>query len=161
MSSPEQTDAAGPVNLDQIARIAKDLTTEVRGVRTDLRAVQKWRTRFAVAATGAAGLFIITVLVVAYFVHQNYETSAHLTGTQQHLATIVACTNTRNSQFVTAVNTRAQISTRQSLALEKLLSQVLKASTGTQFTQDVQAYISAADALASHPLPAYPANACT
>jgi negative regulator of sigma E activity len=155
VTSPDQPteadDARGPVDPWQIA---KDLTGEVRGVRTDLVAVQKWRRRFAQAASAAAVLFVVTCLLVAYFIRQNYANSAHL-------SQVVACTNSRNAAFVAAVNTRAQISATQSLALEKLLTQVLKASSGAEFTADVQAYISAARQLAAHPLPQYPRNACT
>lgn len=163
MTSPDQPtdpddEARGPVAPWQIA---KDLTDEVRGVRADLAAVQKWRRRFAWAASAAAVLFVVTCLLVAYFIRQNYANGTHLADTQQHLSQVVACTNSRNAAFVAAVNTRAQISARQSLALEKLLAQVLKASSGAEFTADVQAYISAARQLAAHPLPQYPRNACT
>jgi hypothetical protein len=159
VTSPEQNDPPEPpVDL---AKIARELTNEVRGVRTDLAAVHTWRRRFALAATGAGTLFVAVCLVVAYFITQNYQTSQHLTAVQQHLSAVVACTNQRNAAFVAAVNQRSQISTRQSQALEKLFGQVLHITSTGQFTADVNAYIAAANSLAAHPLPAYPANACT
>jgi uncharacterized membrane protein YidH (DUF202 family) len=162
---PFQPISDGPAVL---AAEAAKLTAQVVGVRDDLKAVRgelanekKWRKRFAWSVTAFAVLAIGFGVTASLLIASNHRTGQHLADTQQHLAAVVACTNTRNSQFVTAVNTRAIISTQQSTALRNLLTQVVHVTSSQQLTDDINAYVTASNALAAHKLPAYPANACT
>jgi hypothetical protein len=148
--SPETLTAAASALVEEVKGVRDDLTL----VNAELAKEKKWRTRFALAVGAFVLLAIAFGVVTSIVLASNHRTS-------QHLSQVIACTNMRNSQFVSAISQRSLISTSQSQALEKLLSQVLHITNAQEFTDDVHAYIAAAGALTKHPLPAYPANACT
>lgn len=145
-SSPENPDA-------DLAKTARDLTDSVQATNAKLDNVIKWRRRFVLATVTGSLVFAGAIAGVVILL-------GSLHGTQGRLESVVDCNNDRSRQFVNAVAVRSQISAEQNTALEKLLAQVLHVTSAPAFTADINAYIGAANRLAQHPVPAYPANAC-